>query len=99
MVTQTGIKWGTDTKVRMFDPASGLHVELGAYGEFNLRVCNSRKLLIKLVGTTSEFKNTDVINQNPYDLKIITGKFKGLIISKVKALLAKIIKEILINVL
>ena len=47
MVTQTGIKWGTDSKVRMFDPTSGLSVELGAYGEFNLRVINSRKLLIK----------------------------------------------------
>ena len=30
LVTQTGIKWGTDSKVRMFDPMSGLYVELKA---------------------------------------------------------------------
>ena len=26
------VKWGTDTKVKLFDPISGLHVELGAFG-------------------------------------------------------------------
>ena len=36
--TQMGLKWGTDSKVRLFDPASGLHVELGASGEFSIRV-------------------------------------------------------------
>ena len=35
LTTQMGIKWGTDSKVRMFDPASGLHIELGACGSFN----------------------------------------------------------------
>ena len=98
MVTQTGIKWGTDTKVRMFDPASGLSLELGAYGEFNLKVINARKLLIKLVGTTSELKNTDVIN-SPYDFKVISGKFKALIISKVKNILIKHIKDNNVNIL
>lgn len=98
LVTQMGIKWGTDSKVRMFDPASGLHIELGAFGEFSLRVINSRKLLIKLVGTTNEFKNTDVIS-NPYSSKALTGKFKALIVSKVKSVLASIIKENSINVL
>ena len=52
LATVMGVKWGTDSKVRMFDPASGLHVEIGACGEFNIRVTNSRKLLMKLVGTT-----------------------------------------------
>ena len=56
MTTQMGIKWGTDSKVRMFDPYSGMHVELGASGEFNIRVINSRKLLLKLVGTAGMIK-------------------------------------------
>ena len=64
LTTQMGIKWGTDSKVRMFDPATGLHVELGASGEFSLRVCDSRKLLLKLVGTASGFRWGDVINLN-----------------------------------
>lgn len=99
LVTQTGIKWGTDSKVRMFDPASGLHIELGACGEFNLRVCNSRKLLLKLVGTTSNLNNTDILNQEGFGIKVLTGKFRALVVSKVKAVLAKTIKENNINIL
>ncbi len=98
LVTQTGIKWGTDTKIRMFDPASGLSIELGAYGEFNIRVINARKLLLKLVGTTSELKSTDII-ESGYDIKVISGKFKSLIIAKVKSILAKHIKNNNINIL
>ena len=60
MTTHMGIKWGTDSKIRMFDPASGMHVELGASGEFNIRVVNSRKLLLKLVGTTGGLKNSQL---------------------------------------
>lgn len=99
LVTQTGIKWGTDSKVRMFDPASGLSVEIGAYGEFTLRVSNSRKLLLKLVGTTPVLKNEDLLSSSPFSVKILTGKFKGLIVSKVKTVLAKIIRENSINIL
>lgn len=98
MVTQTGIKWGTDTKVRMFDPASGLSLELGAYGEFNIKVINARKLLIKLIGTTSEFNDKDKAN-SLFDIQSISAKFKSLIITKVKSILAKHIKNNSINIL
>lgn len=99
LVTQTGIKWGTDSKVRMFDPASGLSVEIGACGEFTLRVSNSRKLLTKLVGTTSVLTNEDIVASSPFSVKTLTGKFKALIISKVKTVLAKVIRENSINIL
>ena len=49
-----GVKWGTDSKIRMFDPISGLHVSIGAR-TFNIRVDNSRKLIVKLVGTEKNF--------------------------------------------
>lgn len=48
---QMGIKWGTPDKVRFIDPLTGTPLELGASGEMNLAVEDSRKLLIKLVGT------------------------------------------------
>ncbi len=48
---QMAIKWGTDSKVRYIDPESGLPLELGASGSMNLMVDDSRKLLVKLVGT------------------------------------------------
>ena len=48
---QMGLKWGTDAKVRYLEPEYGVPLELGACGEMNLQVCDSRKLVVKLVGT------------------------------------------------
>ena len=98
LTTQMGIKWGTDSKVRLFDPASGLHIEIGACGNFSLRVCDSRKLLVRLVGTASEFKQNEVIGDS-YSITSVVGKFKALVMNKVKANLARIIKENNINIL
>ena len=96
LVTQMGIKWGTDTKVRMFDPASGLHIEIGASGNFNLRVNDSRKLLLKVVGTTGGLGQTDVLTTST---GLGAGKFKAMIMNKVKSNLARLIKEKNINIL
>ena len=48
---QMGIKWGTDSKVRYVEPDYGFPMEIGASGSMNLLVKDSRKLLLKLVGT------------------------------------------------
>ena len=98
LTTQMGIKWGTDSKVRLFDPASGMHIEIGACGNFSLRVNNSRKLLVKLVGTASEFKQSEVVG-DPYSIFSVVGKFKALVMNKVKSNLARVIKENQINIL
>ena len=95
---QMGIKWGTDSKVRLFDPVMGLPIELGACGQFSLKVCDSRKLLLKLVGTVNRFEQSDVIDGS-YGTKAIIAKFKAMIMTKVKSNLAKIIKENNINIL
>ena len=97
--TQMGIKWGTDSKVRLFDPASGISLEIGAYGEFNLCVENSRKFLLKVVGTAGSFTQTDVMGEKAYTTKSATAHFRSLIVSKVKANLARSIKENGINIL
>lgn len=98
LTTQMGIKWGTDSKVRLFDPASGLHIEIGACGNFSLRVCDSRKLLVKLVGTASAFKQNEIMG-DPYSIASVVGKFKALVMTKVKANLARTIKDNNINIL
>ena len=89
-----GVKWGTDSKIRMFDPASGLHLELGASGEFNIRVIDSRKLLTRLVGTTGGLKQQELLG-------IGNGKsyFRAMIMTQVKAYLAQAIKACGINIL
>ncbi len=94
LATQFGVKWGTDTKIRLFDPATGLHVELGASGEFNIRVVNARKLLLKVVGTTDGLKKDSLINSN--DTK---GRFRTMVMTYVKTYLAQSIKDNGISVL
>lgn len=96
MITQMGIRWGTDSKVRLFDPASGLHVEIGASGNYNMRVTDARKLILKIVGTTDGLIQSDITGEGK---SYGTGMFKALIINKVKANLARIIKEENLNIL
>lgn len=51
---QMRIKWGTDSQVQYIDPVYGFPLSIGASGEMSLRAADSRKLLIKLVGTERE---------------------------------------------
>ncbi|MBO4604688.1 MAG: SPFH domain-containing protein [Clostridiales bacterium] len=96
MVTQMGIRWGTDSKVRLFDPASGLNIEIGASGNFNLRVVDSRQLILKLVGTTEGLIQSEVAGDG---LSYGNSMFKALINNRVKSNLARIIKEENLNIL
>ncbi len=99
MTTQMGIKWGTDSKVRLFDPASGLHAEIGASGNFNIRVADSRRLVLKLVGTANELNQGEMVGVDGFGTQLIVGKFRALIMNKVKSNLARAIKEQGINIL
>ena len=112
LATQMGIKWGTPSKVGLFDPATGLHVELGASGAFNLRVTDARKLLIKVVGTSGSLSQSDVFMSDTtsatinvggvtatVSASVNSGFFRTMIATKVKANLAKIIKANGISVL
>lgn len=92
--TLLGIKWGTDSKVRVFDPTSGLHIELGAGGQFNLSVTNARKLLLKLVGTSNGVNTNDLLGGSDNH-----GFFRSMIMMNVKSYLAQTIKDSNINIL
>lgn len=92
--TIMGIKWGTDSKVRMFDPVSGLHIELGACGEFNIKVTNARKLLSKLIGTIGGLRQEQILG-----LGNGKGYFRAMIMTQVKSYLAQSIKESNISIL
>ena len=93
LAVHMGIKWGTSSKVGLFDPATGIHVELGASGSFNLQVTDARRLLIRLVGTTDRLNCEQIFGQNG------SGYFRTLVMTKVKAMLAKTIKANHISVL
>ena len=67
-----------------------------ASGNFNMRVTDSAKLILKLVGTTDGLLQSDISGEGK---SYGTGMFKALIINKVKANLARIIKEENLNIL
>lgn len=94
LATQMGVKWGTDSKVRLFDPKSRIHIEIGASGEFSIRVTDSRKLLLKIVGTTGGLGQEQLLG-------IGNGKgfFRSMVMTQVKSYLAQTIKENAINIL
>ena len=93
---QMAIKWGTDSKVRFLDPNLGIPLEIGASGEMNLAVSDSRKLLIKLVGTMNGIAWGD--NGTGFT-KSIQNSFRPLISTAVKTHLPTAIKSNNINVL
>lgn len=93
---QMGIKWGTDSKVRFLDPTYGVPLEIGASGEMNLRVSDSRKLLVKLVGTMNGIAWND---EGQGFTKSLTNSFRPLISTAVKANLSNTIKAKGINIL
>lgn len=49
------VKWGTPTPIQLQDPKYKLFVPVRAFGQFGVQISNSKKFLIKLVGTLPRF--------------------------------------------
>ena len=92
---QMAIKWGTPEKVRFIDPLTGTPLQLGASGEMNMQVSNSRKLLVKLVGTMNGISWED----GPGLSKSLQASFRPLITSAVKVNLPTVINKEAIDLL
>ena len=92
---QMGMKWGTPEKVRFIDPLTGTPLQLGASGEMNVQVSNSRKLLVKLVGTMKGI----AWEEGPGLTKSLQASFRPLITSAVKTNLSAVIKNEAIDLL
>ena len=84
---QMSIKWGTDSKVQYMEPVYGFPISIGASGEMSLRVEDSRKLLLKLVGTEK------FLGQQK-----LTEFFRSFLVTRVKTYLAQTMKENNINI-
>lgn len=79
---QMAIKWGTDSKVQFMEPTYNFPISIGASGEMSLRAEDSRKLLLKLVGT-----------ENFLGQENMTRYFRAFLMTKVKSYLAQVIRE------
>ena len=84
---QMAIKWGTDSKVQYVDPTYGFPISIGASGEMSLRAEDSRKLLVKLVGTENYLGQQQLI-----------GFFRAFLMTRVKTYIAQVIKANAINI-
>lgn len=84
---QMAIKWGTDSKVQYVDPTYGFPISIGASGEMSLRAEDSRKLLLKLVGT-----------ENFLSQQQLSHVFRAFLMTKVKAYIAQVIKANAISI-
>ncbi|MDO4492744.1 MAG: SPFH domain-containing protein [Clostridia bacterium] len=78
---QMAIPWGTDSKVQYMDPVYGFPLSVGAGGEMSLRVADSQKLLIKLVGTESVLSRERLFSY-----------FRAVLMSRVKTYIAQTMK-------
>ena len=103
---QMALKWGTSPKVRFIEPMTGIPLEIGASGNLNLRVKDSRKLLVKLVGTTSgaawENRESSDLSRssNSANLtKSLQDLFRPLINTVFRANFAPIVRENNINII
>lgn len=84
---QMSIKWGTDSQVQYIEPTYGFPLSIGASGEMSLRVEDSRKLLLKLVGTENFLGQQQLVNV-----------FRAFLMTRVKTYIAQIIKSKAISI-
>ncbi len=84
---QMSIKWGTDSKVQYVEPTYGFPISVGASGEMSLRADDSRKLLVKLVGTEALLEQQRLI-----------GYFRSFLMTRVKTYIAQVMKSSAINI-
>lgn len=87
---QMALKWGTSDKVRLIDPLTGTPLEIGASGEMNLKVADSRKLLLKLVGTSRGIAWSSDGNEFT---KSLQRSFRPMISNAVKTNLPAVIRK------
>ena len=76
------VKWGTVSKVQFIEPSYGFPLQICACGEMSLRAEDSRRLLLKLVGTEAVL-----------DKAQITQYFRAFLMTRVKSYLAQAIRE------
>ena len=84
---QMNIKWGTDSRVQYIEPTYGFPLSIGASGEMSLRAEDSRKLLLKLVGTESYLEQQQ-----------LAGYFRSFLMTRVKTYIAQVMKSNSINI-
>ncbi len=67
------VKWGTSSPIQLQDPKYKVFIPVRAFGQFGIQIEDSKKFLLKLVGTLSQF-----------DKATLLKFFRGVYLTKVK---------------
>lgn len=81
------VKWGTLSPLLLRDPEYQIPIPVRAYGQFGLRIRDSRKFLLKLVGTRTRLTRDELIES-----------FRGLLLSRIGDMVASYISQKKINI-
>ena len=84
---QMAIRWGTDSRVQYVEPTYKFPISIGASGEMSLSVADSRKLLVRLVGTEAGL-----------DRQRLVAYFRAVLMTKVKSYIAQVMRQNAINI-
>ena len=84
---QMAIKWGTDSRIQFIEPTYKIPLSIGASGEMSLQVKDSKKLLVKLVGTENNLSQQNLV-----------AYFRSFLMTRVKTYISQIIKSESINI-
>ena len=76
------VKWGTQTPILLRDPEYQVPLPVRAYGQFGIRVKESRQFLLKLAGTRVQITREDLVNS-----------FRGLLLSRIGDMIATYISQ------
>lgn len=82
------VKWGTKSPIPILDPKYNIFLPVRAFGQFGVRVEDSKKFVVQLSGT-----------QESFTVNSLTEYFRGIILTKAKDYIAETIIKKKINVL
>jgi len=76
-ITNLDVKWGTADPIQVQDPKYGLMIPVRSFGQYGIRVKDSKRFLLKLVGAVPSF-----------DADTLASYFRGVFITRIKTLIA-----------
>jgi len=82
------IKWGTAAPIQLQDPKYQIIVSVRSFGQFGLQIEDTRKFLLKLIGTLRVF-----------DKEAMTQYFRGLLMMNIKELISSYLVHKKISIL
>lgn len=82
------IKWGTSTPIQLQDPKYGIFIPVRSFGQFGIKLEDSKTFFTKLIGTKNSFNRSEINNY-----------FRGVYLSKVKDIISSYIVNKKISIL